>query len=213
MMLKIKRVPTLLSNYQQDDDEEGSGCGRNCLGNCCIRGMKLPLYTFKAIDKMIHEKDVVEDEKRGSSVAFLDSLLIGEWEDRMQRGLFRYDASGDRTYELQHRVFQFLLHGDMGSTQIPSANICAEYESSSKATFDVSSHGSGSGGPTRNPKAKPGISRFLTVLVGSQSDDMSFKTSFKSDSLSLKSVLITTKLQSILSDKEVVGVERHEKDK
>ncbi|KAJ4972038.1 hypothetical protein NE237_005137 [Protea cynaroides] len=97
MMLKIKRVPTLLSNYQQDDDEEGSGCGRNCLGNCCIRGMKLPLYTFKAIDKMIHEKDVVEDEKRGSSVAFLDSLLLGEWEDRMQRGLFRYDVTACET--------------------------------------------------------------------------------------------------------------------
>ncbi|KAJ4966088.1 hypothetical protein NE237_017937 [Protea cynaroides] len=125
MMLKIKRVPTLLSDYQQDDDEEGSGCGRNCLGNCCIRGIKLPLYTFKAIDKMTHEKDVAEDEKRGSSVAFLDSLLLGEWEDRMQRGLFRYNASGDRTCELQHKVFQFLLHGDMGSTQIPSANIYA----------------------------------------------------------------------------------------
>ncbi|KAJ4976741.1 hypothetical protein NE237_001847 [Protea cynaroides] len=97
MMLKIKRVPTLLSNYQQDDDEEGSGCGRNCLGNCCIRGMKLPLYTFKVIDKMIHEKDVVEDEKRGSSVAFLDSLLLGEWEDRMQRGLFRYDVTACET--------------------------------------------------------------------------------------------------------------------
>ncbi|KAJ4960156.1 hypothetical protein NE237_020066 [Protea cynaroides] len=104
-------------NMTEDDDEEGSGCGRNCLGNCCIRdlagaSMKLPLYTFKAIDKMIHEKYVVEDEKRGSSVAFLDSLILGE-------------ASGDRTCELQHRVFQFLLHGDMGSTQIPSDNICA----------------------------------------------------------------------------------------
>ncbi|KAJ4981065.1 hypothetical protein NE237_031902 [Protea cynaroides] len=97
MMLKIKRVPTLLSNYQKDDDEEGSGCGRNCMGNCCIRGTKLPLYTFKAIDKMIHEKDVVENEQRGSSVAFLDSLLLGEWEDRMQRGLFRYDVTACET--------------------------------------------------------------------------------------------------------------------
>ncbi|KAJ4952380.1 hypothetical protein NE237_029212 [Protea cynaroides] len=112
MMLKIKRVPTLLSNYQQDDDEEGSGCGRNCLGNCCIRGMKLPLYTFKAIDKMIHEKDV--------------------WEDRMQRGLFRYD----------HRVFQFLLHGDMGSTQIPSANICAGVFSPPKRPLSYEEKGS-----------------------------------------------------------------------
>ncbi|KAJ4981005.1 hypothetical protein NE237_031842 [Protea cynaroides] len=53
---------------------------------------------------------------------------------------------------------------------------------------------------------KPGISGLPTVLVRSQSDDMSLNTSFKSDSLSPKSVLITAKLQPILSGKEAVGV-------
>ncbi|GFS36414.1 GDP-L-galactose phosphorylase 1 [Actinidia rufa] len=33
---------------------------------------------------------VDDDEK--TSVAFLDSLLLGEWEDRVQRGLFHYDV-------------------------------------------------------------------------------------------------------------------------
>ncbi|CAL5417500.1 unnamed protein product [Camellia sinensis] len=31
------------------------------------------------------------------SIAFLDSLLLGEWEDRMQRGLFRYDVTACET--------------------------------------------------------------------------------------------------------------------
>ncbi|KAJ4981277.1 hypothetical protein NE237_032114 [Protea cynaroides] len=53
---------------------------------------------------------------------------------------------------------------------------------------------------------KPGISHLLTVLVRSQSNNVSFKTSFKSDSLFPKSVLITPKLQPILSGKEFVGV-------
>ncbi|XP_043693653.1 GDP-L-galactose phosphorylase 2-like [Telopea speciosissima] len=96
MMLKIKRVPTLLSNYQKEESE-GSGCGRNCLGKCCVRGMKLPLYAFKPMDKMVHEKDMIGDEKREPPVAFLDSLLLGEWEDRMQRGLFRYDVTACET--------------------------------------------------------------------------------------------------------------------
>lgn len=41
MMLKIKRVPTVVSNYQKDEADEGrrvGGCGRNCLNKCCIPG-------------------------------------------------------------------------------------------------------------------------------------------------------------------------------
>lgn len=41
-MLKIKRVPTLVSNFQKDEVDEigarGAGCGRNCLRNCCLPG-------------------------------------------------------------------------------------------------------------------------------------------------------------------------------
>ena len=40
-MLKIKRVPTVVSNYQKDEADEGrraGGCGRNCLNKCCISG-------------------------------------------------------------------------------------------------------------------------------------------------------------------------------
>lgn len=45
MMLRIKRVPTVVSNYQKEETEEAaaaarrvSGCGRNCLNKCCIQG-------------------------------------------------------------------------------------------------------------------------------------------------------------------------------
>ncbi|KAF3453406.1 hypothetical protein FNV43_RR03846 [Rhamnella rubrinervis] len=96
-MLRIKRVPTVVSNYQKDEGEEGArrrvGCGRNCLNNCCIPGAKLPLYAFRNLNKVVSDVE----ENREPPVAFLDSLLLGEWEDRMQRGLFRYDVTACET--------------------------------------------------------------------------------------------------------------------
>ncbi|MBA0728151.1 hypothetical protein Golax_001076 [Gossypium laxum] len=97
MQLSIKRVPTVVSNYQKDEAEETSrrsfGCGKNCLRSCCIPGAKLPLYAFKKES----EKDAFESENKEPPVAFLDSLVLGEWEDRMQRGLFRYDVTACET--------------------------------------------------------------------------------------------------------------------
>ena len=46
-MLKIKRVPTVVSNYQKDEaSDESVGCGRNCLGACCLNGTFLHLKLF-----------------------------------------------------------------------------------------------------------------------------------------------------------------------
>ncbi|KAG2244833.1 hypothetical protein Bca52824_093305 [Brassica carinata] len=89
-MLKIKRVPTVVSNYQKDESADDSvvGCGRNCLGACCINGARLPLYACKKLEKS------GDGEK---PVAFLESLVLGEWEDRFQRGLFRYDVTACET--------------------------------------------------------------------------------------------------------------------
>ena len=94
MMLRIKRVPTILSNYQKEEVEQvgaARGCGRNCLRKCCLPGSKLPLYAFPKSDKI-----ELCDETR-IPFAFLDSLLLGEWEDRMERGLFRYDVTACET--------------------------------------------------------------------------------------------------------------------
>ncbi|XP_010536681.1 PREDICTED: GDP-L-galactose phosphorylase 1-like [Tarenaya hassleriana] len=101
-MLKIKRVPTVVSNYQKEETTEEAvrcgGCGRNCLGKCCIDGARLPLYACKKLDKVIAgEKLVVRHEDRELPVAFLESLVLGEWEDRFQRGLFRYDVTACET--------------------------------------------------------------------------------------------------------------------
>lgn len=87
MLLKIKRVPTLVSNHQKDEtaeeeEGEGEGCGRNILSKCCINGERLPLYTCKPAEE---------------NVTFLESVLLGEWEDRFQRGLFRYDVTACET--------------------------------------------------------------------------------------------------------------------
>ncbi|GFP79100.1 gdp-l-galactose phosphorylase 1 [Phtheirospermum japonicum] len=91
----IKRVPTVVSNYQKEEAENGAhhatGCGRNCLRSCCLPGAKLPLYAFKKVNK------VVSENKEPPPVDFLSSLLLGEWEDRLQRGLFRYDVTACET--------------------------------------------------------------------------------------------------------------------
>lgn len=102
-MLRIKRVPTTVSNFQKEEGEEGAraggsgGCGRNCLQKCCIPGAKLPLYAFKRLNKISGEKDLLNPEEKEPPVAFLDSLLLGEWEDRAQKGLFRYDVTACET--------------------------------------------------------------------------------------------------------------------
>ncbi|KAK9048811.1 hypothetical protein SSX86_032220 [Deinandra increscens subsp. villosa] len=94
-MLRIKRVPTVVSNYQKEEAEEGDGftggCGRNCMRDCCLPGAKLPLYAFRKHDK------IESSEKKDPPFAFLDSLLLGEWEDRTERGLFRYDVTACST--------------------------------------------------------------------------------------------------------------------
>lgn len=94
-------MPTVVSNYQKEEAEEGArrggGCGRNCLNKCCIEGANLPLYLFKSVNKTETGKGVLEIENSEPPVAFLDSLVLGEWEDRMQRGLFRYDVTACET--------------------------------------------------------------------------------------------------------------------
>ncbi|KAK9689329.1 hypothetical protein RND81_09G052800 [Saponaria officinalis] len=97
-MLRIKRVPTVVSNYQKDDgDVLVGGCGRNCLRDCCIHGAKLPLYAHKKMNETTPEKAVSPTGAKEIPVAFLDSLLLGEWEDRMEKGLFRYDVTACET--------------------------------------------------------------------------------------------------------------------
>lgn len=89
-MLTIKRCPTIVSNYQEGS--EGVGCGRNCLGQCCVPVSKLPLYTFRRRHTIVEEKHFDKNVEMADT-PFLDSLLIGQWEERMQRGLFRYDVT------------------------------------------------------------------------------------------------------------------------
>lgn len=93
-MLRIKRVPTVLSNYQKEEAEDTGatgGCGRNCMRDCCLPGAKLPLYAFRKANKL------ESSDKKEPPFAFLDSLLLGEWEDRVERGLFRYDVTACET--------------------------------------------------------------------------------------------------------------------
>ncbi|GMH14426.1 hypothetical protein Nepgr_016267 [Nepenthes gracilis] len=100
-MMRFKRVPTVVSNYQSEGAEGGAqrgvGCGCNCLRDCCTPGPKLPLYAYRRVNKIDNEKHLVAHDSRKPPVVFLDSLLLGEWEDRMQRGLFHYDVTACKT--------------------------------------------------------------------------------------------------------------------
>ncbi|KAL6641764.1 hypothetical protein ACP70R_019945 [Stipagrostis hirtigluma subsp. patula] len=93
MKLTIRRVPTVVSNYQEDAaaaDKPRAGCGRNCLGDCCLPVSKLPLYAFKANPGKLPLQDA-------GAATSLVNLLLTEWEDRMARGLFRYDVTACET--------------------------------------------------------------------------------------------------------------------
>ncbi|RLN30061.1 GDP-L-galactose phosphorylase 2-like [Panicum miliaceum] len=90
MKLTIRRVPTVVSNYQEDADKPRAGCGRNCLGHCCLPVSKLPLYAFKANPAKPSQEDA-------ASTKSLVNILLTEWEDRMARGLFRYDVTACET--------------------------------------------------------------------------------------------------------------------
>ncbi|CAM6062060.1 unnamed protein product [Sphagnum tenellum] len=123
-MLTIKRVATLVSFNQEL--EQATGCGRDCLGSCCMPGAKLPLYTFRRQqiangknnaysngdshkaangDTALHNYELHElsqglVENSEAANGFLDSLLLAQWEDRMERGLFRYDVTACETMVL-----------------------------------------------------------------------------------------------------------------
>ncbi|KAF8658085.1 hypothetical protein HU200_059551 [Digitaria exilis] len=90
MKLTIRRVPTVVSNYQDDADKPRPGCGRNCLGHCCLPVSKLPLYAFKANPGKSSQEDAA------SAMSFVN-ILLTQWEDRMARGLFRYDVTACET--------------------------------------------------------------------------------------------------------------------
>lgn len=97
--LTIKRVATVLSNYQEGASSENlqakaQGWHRNCLGSCCLPVSSLPLYAFKNAGSDIDETDAPGScNGGGPHITSLNNLLLGQWEDRMSRGLFRYEVT------------------------------------------------------------------------------------------------------------------------
>lgn len=94
-MLTIKRIPTIVSIYQ--DSVERPGCGRNCLGTCCIPGAKLPVYAFCGgyTQEQVSDSDSDTPDTEGN--LFLDAIILAQWEERLARGLFRYDVTACET--------------------------------------------------------------------------------------------------------------------
>ncbi|KAG6387487.1 hypothetical protein SASPL_152679 [Salvia splendens] len=67
-----QRVPTVVSNYQKEDSDEGYG--RNCLRSCFLPGAKLPLCAFKkeSSNVVVEKNSVAIDEKKELQPDFLD---------------------------------------------------------------------------------------------------------------------------------------------
>jgi len=96
--LTIKRIPTVLSNYQEEQEGNASsnainGCGRNCLGKCCLPVWKLPLYAYKIDGEGSDDEAAYKHDITPHPMSFLVQLLLGQWEDRATRGLFKYDVT------------------------------------------------------------------------------------------------------------------------
>ncbi|XP_057784301.1 GDP-L-galactose phosphorylase 2-like [Salvia miltiorrhiza] len=101
--LTIKRVATVVSNYQENASAEdlktmAQGCGRNCLGSCCLPVSKLPLYAFNTAEEELGHNEVDGScDGKCPKTSNLNNLLLGQWEDRMTQGLFRYDVTSCET--------------------------------------------------------------------------------------------------------------------
>ncbi|XP_052304563.1 GDP-L-galactose phosphorylase 1 isoform X2 [Populus trichocarpa] len=54
---------------------------------------KLPLYAFKEDNSNLIGNSVEKSSEEQPHMCFLHNLLLGQWEDRMSRGLFRYDVT------------------------------------------------------------------------------------------------------------------------
>ncbi|KAF7816455.1 GDP-L-galactose phosphorylase 1-like [Senna tora] len=114
-MLTIKRVATVVSNYQEEDDDSSTslGCGRNCLARCCLPVAQLSLHLFKKDDSVPIEAGVEESSEEISEISFLHNLLLGQWDDRMNQSLFRYDVTTCETKIIpgQHKFIAQLNEG------------------------------------------------------------------------------------------------------
>ncbi|KAG7024934.1 GDP-L-galactose phosphorylase 1 [Cucurbita argyrosperma subsp. argyrosperma] len=142
-MLRIKRVPTVVSNFQKDEAEEvapRAGCGRNCLNECCYEGAKIPLYAFKKLNK-ISKGLCCEYENTAPPFAFLDSLLLGErpTEFRVDKVLQPFDGNKFNFTKVGQEEILFRFEAnENGNTQlIPNAPLDVE-NSPSMVAINVS---------------------------------------------------------------------------
>jgi hypothetical protein len=72
MKLTIRRVPTVVSNYQED---AAAGCGRNCLGDCCLPG-EPPTLFFSSSALTAAKSDVVFAPNPGEALRLILSCPV-----------------------------------------------------------------------------------------------------------------------------------------
>jgi len=51
------------------------------------------LYSYKKVDQDVKENGSAYPADQKPPISFLHDLLLGQWEDRVRRGLFRYDVT------------------------------------------------------------------------------------------------------------------------
>lgn len=74
---------------------------------------KLSLHLFKKDDNVPIEVGMEESSEDVSEISFLHNLLLGQWDDRMSQGLFRYDVTTCETKIIsgQHKFIAQLNEG------------------------------------------------------------------------------------------------------
>nr|XP_011460643.1 PREDICTED: GDP-L-galactose phosphorylase 1-like isoform X2 [Fragaria vesca subsp. vesca] len=72
------------------DQLQGDDFSKQC-SPFSLKGVRIPLYHFGCISGLDDGSASLEEEEEEQSL--LDSVLLAHWEDRMWKGLFRYDVT------------------------------------------------------------------------------------------------------------------------
>ncbi|KAF9590302.1 hypothetical protein IFM89_033710 [Coptis chinensis] len=79
-MLSIKRVPTVVSNYQKDTEEAPiTGCGHNCFLNCCVQDPSWAFFVGMRNDLGVSRDKNVDHAIVLKLLCILAAVIPGEY--------------------------------------------------------------------------------------------------------------------------------------
>ncbi|BBM97710.1 GDP-L-galactose phosphorylase [Marchantia polymorpha subsp. ruderalis] len=96
-MLTIRRVSTVVSINQVSGAADSSSLGASLPLYCYGRRDTTKVVTNVSENALSLDSNSASNNQPVEDASFLDSLLLSQWEDRMEKGLFRYDVTACET--------------------------------------------------------------------------------------------------------------------